>query len=468
MELPKEVESFVNNLVPTDVGVDTVGNYIVHYEGFTDECNDGHDDESIDEVYAEVFQDFDDRQGSEALIRGVANDNLGCDYNPVLYSVYSNVSESVRGNADPGGVAVNMLNDPKISSVQKEQIRKKFMKDYNMDPLPIPGDFINHSELGNVRVLKIIDVDMYGGPAEYKIEDNNGKTFPISFDELIDDLTYMDTGNAPQPLKNSFDFQLVDKEIAEARLYRTTSGFNQLTGQSVAELLYLNTLITYMMLKDDKQHDYARAYAKQSTQYGKYTLFRSHATDLYLLAYLVCNPDSKSIKLRNKMASTKHLKSLNFDKRTHWQFMYKIANDRASDTLASPYLFRLESQLKIKKSMYKQWRRLIMDWENLRYIQRQSVTTRIVQELRRLGRGSEVMAPLTSMLKYKKYRIRDKTPKTDPVRRVAGAAAGAVAGRYAGKKIAQKFGKNVDKYKRAGTGLGAIAGYWASGRQRQK
>ena len=118
--------------------------------------------------------------------------------------------------------------------------------------------------------------------------------------------------------------------------------------------------------------------------------------------------------------------------------------------------------------MYKQWRRLIMDWENLRYIQRQSVTTRIVQELRRLGRGSELMTPVTTMLKYKKYRVRDKSSKPDAVRRVAGTAAGAIAGRYAGKKIAQKFGKNVDKYKRAGTGLGAIAGYWASGRQRQK
>ena len=28
--------------------------------------------------------------------------------------------------------------------------------------------------------------------------------------------------------------------------------------------------------------------------------------------------------------------------------------------------------------------------------------------------------------------------------------------------------KDIDKYKKAGTGLGAIAGYWASGRQRQK
>lgn len=264
------------------------------------------------------------------------------------------------------------------------------------------------------------------------------------------------------------DLKLIDKEISEARLYRTTAGFNQLTGQSVAELLYLNTLITFLLSKDDKQQDYAKSYAKQSTQYGKYTLFRSHATDLYLLAYLVSNPESKSIKLRDRISSTKHLKSLNFDKRTHWQFMFKVANGRASDTLASPYMFRLESQLKIKKSMYKQWRRLIMDWENLRYIQRQSITTRIVQELRRLGRGSELMIPMTAMLKYKKYRIADKPTKVDPMRRLGGTVAGAVAGRYAGKKIAKKLNKNVDKYKRAGTGLGAIAGYWASGRQKQK
>jgi uncharacterized protein YcfJ len=78
------------------------------------------------------------------------------------------------------------------------------------------------------------------------------------------------------------------------------------------------------------------------------------------------------------------------------------------------------------------------------------------------------MTPLTSMLKYKRYRVADVPKKVDPMRRLAGTAAGAVAGRYVGKKIGQKFNKNVDKYKKAGTGLGAIAGYWASGRQRQK
>ena len=262
------------------------------------------------------------------------------------------------------------------------------------------------------------------------------------------------------------DLQLIDNEISEARLYRTTSAFGQLTGESVAELLYLNTLVTFMLYKDDAQSDYAQAYAKQTIQYGKYTLFRTHATDLYLLCYLVSEPKTKHVKLRNFLQSQSHLNSLNFNKTTHWQFLQKIANGSITDTVASPYMFRLESQLKIKRSIYKQWRRLIMDWENLKYIQKQAVTAKIAQEFRRLGRGSEVMAPLTSMLKYKRYRV-NTDMKPSLTRRVAGTTAGAVAGRYAGKKVAQKFNKDVDKYKKVGTGLGAIAGYWASGRQKK-
>jgi len=263
------------------------------------------------------------------------------------------------------------------------------------------------------------------------------------------------------------ELQLIDKEISEARLYRTSSAFGQLTGKDISELLYLNTLVTYMLYKDDKQTDYAKAVARQTTQYGKYTLFRSHATDMYLLAYMVSDPDNKNVKLKDHLISKKFLKELQFDKRRHWQFVQGISFDRVNDKIASPYLFRLESQLKITNSMYKQFRRLVMDWEKLKYNQRQYVVTKITQEIRRLGRGSEIMAPLTTMLKYKRYRVNPDINKPSLGRKVAGAAAGALVGRFAGKKIAQKLGKDSDKYKKVGTGLGAIAGYWAGGRQKQ-
>ena len=51
MNIPTDVENFIGRLNPMEVGVDTVGDYVIHYEGFSDECNDGYDDEQIHQIY---------------------------------------------------------------------------------------------------------------------------------------------------------------------------------------------------------------------------------------------------------------------------------------------------------------------------------------------------------------------------------------------------------------------------------
>lgn len=346
------------------------------------------------------------------------------------------------------------------------------MKDYNIDFLPIPGDIINHSELGKVKVLKIIGLDIYGGPAEYEIENKNGKSFPITFDELTDMIGYGEISDVPQTLKNSFDFQLVNQEISEARLYRTTNGFKNLTGRDIADLLYLHTLTLYMMLQDDSLEDYAVGYAKQTTQYGHFTLMRTHATDLYMLAYAVKNPDNRYISFKNNRSSRKFLEKLNFGTMPTRQFHFFISRigkrgDKRNEALS--FFMRLERQLKITDGRYRGYRRMVLSWGKLKYHSKQLVVSKLTQEIRRLGRGSELMSPMTSMNKDRGLRVSSdyKEPRTSLTRRVAGTAAGAVVGRYAGKKIAQKTGANVDKYKKVGTGLGAVAGYWASGRKKQ-
>ena len=73
------------------------------------------------------------------------------------------------------------------------------------------------------------------------------------------------------------------------------------------------------------------------------------------------------------------------------------------------------------------------------------------------------------MLKYRDFRVSDETEELPSLgTKLAGAAVGAAAGRAIGSKVATSLGKDEDKYKRAGTGIGAIAGYWASGRRRQR
>ncbi len=265
------------------------------------------------------------------------------------------------------------------------------------------------------------------------------------------------------------DLQFIDVEICESRLFRTTRGLSKFNGRDIANMLYLNTLTLLMMLKDDVQHDYATEYANQTSKYGNYALFRTHATDLYVLAYHAAHPKNKNISLQDSLISTGFLESLTFDNSGHWKYIRELATDIPTNGRSTSFLLRLESQLKISDNRYKQWRRLILDWENLKDIQRQMVVANITQEFRRFGLGSELINQLSTMLKYRSFKIEPAPDDSASLgTKLVGAAVGAAAGRTIGSKVATSLGKDEDKYKKVGTGIGAIAGYWAAGRRRQQ
>tara|TARA_B100001057_G_scaffold499180_1_gene608868 strand:- start:947 stop:2020 length:1074 start_codon:yes stop_codon:yes gene_type:complete len=356
MNIPREVQSFIRSLTPDDVGKDTVdtdmGKFVIHYEGFSDQCNYGHDDDQIHKIYQDVYRDFDERQEAKPVQRGHSYDDLGIDGNPVLYSIY-------------------------------------------------------------------------------KVEEN-AKT------EM---------------------YQLIDSEISESRLFRFTASYNRLTGRDIADLLYLETLAVYMFALDSKQQDYGTAYARKTTQYGPYAAFRTSATDIYMLAFAVDNPNYKSLKLKNK--ERKVLDKLNFNNRQHYMFMNKIARYTPSRSDASSYLIRLEQQLQIKDAQFKQLRRLILDWPQLKYSQKQYIVSKLVQRIRLKGKGAEVFQHLMAMKTTRRYDNVNKEKPTSALKR----AAATVGGAYVGSKIVPKLTKNKLGSK-TGAGIGAIAGYWASGRKK--
>lgn len=263
------------------------------------------------------------------------------------------------------------------------------------------------------------------------------------------------------------ELEFIDSEISESRLYRASGSMKYLTGRDVANLAYLNTIALYMMLQDDVQHSYASNYASQTSQYGSYNNFRTSATDLYVLCYVLKNPKSDKIHLKDRMTSTEFLQNLSFDSLKHFMFMKKLASGADRKNEAVSYFIRLEAQLKISDTRFKQFRRYITDWGNLKYSSRQLVVTKILQIMRTIGRGSELISPITTMAKYRSFTTEPAydVPRTSFAKKVAGAALGAVAGRYAATKIAQA---SPDTVKKVGTGIGAIAGYWAAGRKKKQ
>ena len=257
------------------------------------------------------------------------------------------------------------------------------------------------------------------------------------------------------------ELQLVNVSLCEARLYRYSNGFSGMDARQVGNLLYVYTLAVYMLSRDEDYHQVGTDYAQVTSQYGPYTLFRTHATDLYMLAYQLAHPYNS----HSEISDTSGFGKFMFNNRLHWRFIKDIADG----TVVEPhlYLYRLETQLKIQDSRYKEWRRLLSDWGNLKYSQRQLVVAKVLQELRKTARGSELLVPLTNLVRDRnlslaKTSFPDTPPeKTSLAKGLAGAALGAYAARKLAPKVAQYAQNNPEKFKTAATGIGAIAGFWA-------
>lgn len=84
--LDPEVEEFLDGLTPDDVGRDEVGDYIVHYEGFTDQCQDSEEYQANPEaVFQDVWGDFKRRMGDKDPVNyGI----VGSEEYPIVYSVF--------------------------------------------------------------------------------------------------------------------------------------------------------------------------------------------------------------------------------------------------------------------------------------------------------------------------------------------------------------------------------------------
>ena len=139
--LPREVERHLQYLTPGDVGVDEVGDYRIHFEGFTDDCKLSSDYQANPEaVYQEVFNDFIAREGGK---QPIASGMVGDEEYPVLYSVF---------RADE-------LNE-NLSNTQVLKYIKKIHPDFHPD---VHHSVLNHEEweLINYPVdkLRIADED---------------------------------------------------------------------------------------------------------------------------------------------------------------------------------------------------------------------------------------------------------------------------------------------------------------------
>lgn len=94
--VPQEVHDFIQTLTSEDTGKQRIGEYVIHYEGFSEWCQQDAEQRTqlpptdprhlatYDDVYKEVLKDFVEREGTEPIESGIAGDELF----PVYYAVF--------------------------------------------------------------------------------------------------------------------------------------------------------------------------------------------------------------------------------------------------------------------------------------------------------------------------------------------------------------------------------------------
>ncbi len=192
-----------------------------------------------------------------------------------------------------------------------------------------------------------------------------------------------------QVLGTQSKYLLLDQELCESRLYFASARFSALTADHAARMLFLSNLILFMMSEEQPEHrEYAEKYALKTIQYGRYAVFRTHATDIYALSYAVLHPQGQEISFRDGERGRQYLASLNFDQQMSIEFLRRIAAGTQTSSLATNYLYRLETQLGIRDGRYRQWRRLASVWKQLRPTAKAKALSMMITEARRLGGGS--------------------------------------------------------------------------------
>ena len=262
--------------------------------------------------------------------------------------------------------------------------------------------------------------------------------------------------------KESNQYKFID-ELNESRLYRRTRNFKTFDFKDIKDLIYLYTITLYMMSQTDSYKNFARQYAKDTIKFNNFRQARSNNNDLYMLVHALKHS-------KNTIKDSSNMKDrILFNERMFTDFMRKLSRGAMGlDDYARTYFVRLENQLIIDSS-YKAVRRIVQDFNKVKYRQKQLAVTRLLHAVRARGIGGEVYTPLMSLAKQKKYIIpdADETELTNPEKRntFKKLAAAGVAG-YAAAKVLPKVTKGKIKPKTAGS-LAAIGTYWAMGRNKK-
>jgi len=183
------------------------------------------------------------------------------------------------------------------------------------------------------------------------------------------------------------------KELAEARMTRSTSRTERLTYRDCCERAYLVLLILELLRKYPRFSPVARQYAKDTVKYTGFDYFRMSSTDLYNFLYFIVGDDEALSKLRDPIDAKKVREKTHLPTMAVNRYLTKISHGSTPENVASLFI-KLESVLYINNASYKSIRRTVINLERTSDGDIKKAVTKLLYAARAKLRSADIIDPL--------------------------------------------------------------------------
>ena len=178
--------------------------------------------------------------------------------------------------------------------------------------------------------------------------------------------------------------------VSEARVVRRNNDLERYTFDDIRERIYVS-FIALTLLKNTKEHySWAKQYAAQTMAYGGFDVVRASANDLHNLLAVVDGRPEITQKLKNKRQAQVERQRSPFPTLFTKRYLRKLTDDYS-------FLYRLERELKIHNSRYRQIRRAVADWHKQSRSDKKKVLRDLMNTLLDLMPNSDIHRKIKSL-----------------------------------------------------------------------
>lgn len=187
------------------------------------------------------------------------------------------------------------------------------------------------------------------------------------------------------------------KEIQESRMTRSAKNQRMLTYEDCKERAYLMLLCLQTMRYYRDHRNNAARYAYRTVMFRDYTRHRVDTPDLYNLIYFITGDETALGKLKDPGSAAKSRRATFLSVGKLNGFLRNISDNQKPGVADYNFLIKLEDELGIRNSHYKEIRRRLSSYEDATKTERQTAITRLLFAVRSKLSDSDIITMFTAL-----------------------------------------------------------------------